>query len=140
MSYTTGEPLDDALPWRPELERATLVDRHRLRDDFLPQEAHRQAIRNFSWIDDEYEVEVRVPLPGGIRPGRVRAHILEDGVELYALEEPGEGAPVAHHLHIPKLYKQVLVEKSRWRYSEKKARAYFYLRKYDNHAWPLLKG
>ena len=135
-----GEPLDDALPWRPELERATLVDRHRLRDDFLPQEAHRQAIRNFSWIDDEYEVEVRVPLPGGIRPGRVRAHILEDGIELYALEEPGEGAPVAHHLHIPKLYKQVLVEKSRWRYSEKKARAYFYLRKYDNHAWPLLKG
>ena len=70
----------------------------------------------------------------------MRAHILEDGVELYALEEPGEGAPVAHHLHIPKLYKQVLVEKSRWRYSEKKARAYFYLRKYDNHAWPLLKG
>lgn len=135
-----GLPLEDALPWRPELERASLSDRRRLRDDFIPPEASRQAVRNFNWIDDEYEVEVRVPLPGGIRPDQVRAQILEDGVELYALEEAGERSPVAHHLHIPKLYKPVLVEKSRWRYSEKKGRAYFYLRKYDNHAWPLLKG
>ena len=136
----TDEPLDDALPWRPALEKAALKDHSRLNDDFVPPSACRQAIRNFSWVDDEYEVQLRVPIPAGVLPQNVQGHILEDGLELLAVEEPEGDEPVAYHLHIPKLYKPVIVGKSRWRYSEKKGRAYFYLRKFDNHAWPLLKG
>ena len=136
----TDEPLDDALPWRPALKKAALKDQSRLNDDFVPPSARRQAIRNFSWLDDEYEVQLRVPLPAGVLPPHVQGQILEDGLELLAVEEPNGDEPVAYHLHIPKLYKPVIVDKSRWRYSEKKGRVYFYLRKFDNHAWPLLKG
>ena len=84
----TDEPLDDALPWRPALEKAALKDQSRLNDGFVPPSARRQAIRNFSWVDGEYEVQLRVPLPAGVLPPHVQGQILGDGLELLAVEEP----------------------------------------------------
>ena len=94
-----------------------------------------RELAQYQTIDDEFVLEVRLPLPERVRPEKVRVAFDARSVEVFAI-----GDKITYRFFVPKLFKPVLVERCRYELAKSGKRVSLFLHKYDNNEWRFLKG
>ena len=94
-----------------------------------------RELAQYQTIDDEFVLEVRLPLPERVSPEKVRVAFETRSVEVFAI-----GDEITYRFFVPKLFKPVLVERCRYEVAKSGKRVSLFLHKYDNNEWRFLKG
>jgi hypothetical protein len=92
-------------------------------------------LAQYQTIDDDFVLEVRLPLPERVPPEKVRVAFEARSVEVFAI-----GDEITYRFFVPKLFKPVLVERCRYEVAKSGNRVSLFLHKYDNNEWRFLKG
>ena len=92
-------------------------------------------LAQYQTIDDDFVLEVRLPLPERVPPEKVRVAFEARSVEVFAI-----GDKITYRFFVPKLFKPVLVERCRYEVAKSGKRVSLFLHKYDNNEWRFLKG
>ena len=94
-----------------------------------------RELAQYQTIDDDFVLEVRLPLPERVSPEKVRVAFEARSVEVFAI-----GDKITYRFFVPKLFKPVLVERCRYEVAKSGERVSLFLHKYDNNEWRFLKG
>jgi hypothetical protein len=92
-------------------------------------------LAQYQTIDDDFVLEVRLPLPERVPPEKVRVAFEARSVEVFAI-----GDEITYRFFVPKLFKPVLVERCRYEVAKSGKRVSLFLHKYDNNEWRFLRG
>jgi hypothetical protein len=92
-------------------------------------------LAQYQTIDDDFVLEVRLPLPERVPPEKVRVALEARSVEVFAI-----GDEITYRFFVPKLFKPVLVERCRYEVAKSGKRVSLFLHKYDNNEWRFLRG
>ena len=97
----------------------------------------RVELSRYDVIDEEdgFIIEVRLKLPEAVPSERVRVAFSEQSVEVWAAGDVGW-----YRFFVAKLYKPIIVDRCKFKVSQKAKRITVLLHKYDNSSWRFLKG
>jgi hypothetical protein len=94
-----------------------------------------EELAQYQTIDDDFVLEVRLPLPESVLLDKVRVAFEERSVEMFAI-----GKKNTYRFFVPRLFKPVIVERCRFEVAKSGKRVSLFLHKYDNNEWRFLKG
>ncbi len=127
-----GETFDRFAMLPPDLADKGLIDIDRVLGD---KNFERVELDHFEMYEEDLIADIRLKLPESIMARDIYVCFQERALEMWAI-----GEKRAYRFFIPKLYKNVIVDRCSYKVQPNRNRVILKIQKYTNHYWRFLRG